>query len=185
MSDTNLRRTVECVVTALSRLGVRFHVTGGLASSYYGEPRLTQDVDFVVRLTPDDSKRLVEALEKEFLIELRTVEEAVQRRGMFQALHRSLLIKADFHVGEKIEGELERSVVSPLFEGLDIPLVSKEDAILSKLIWAREGSDKSRRDILGMLLDPTPFDLETVRRRAADLQCSEILSELEREARSF
>ena len=35
---------------ALDELGIDYHVTGGLASSFYGEPRLTQDVDFVVRL---------------------------------------------------------------------------------------------------------------------------------------
>ena len=38
-----------------------------------------------------------------------------------------------------------------------------EDAILSKLIWVREGSERSRRDILGMLLDPAPLDREFVR----------------------
>ena len=102
---------------------------------------------------------------------------------MFQALHRELLIRIDFHVGERIEGELERSESRPLFDGLDARLVSKEDAILSKLLWVREGSEKSRRDIVGMLLDPTPFDRDFVETRAFQLGCDELFREIESESR--
>jgi hypothetical protein len=44
------------------------------------------------------------------------------------------------HVGEDIAGELDRSRVARLFPGLDVRIVSKEDAILSKLLWAHSGS---------------------------------------------
>jgi hypothetical protein len=104
---------------------------------------------------------------------------------MFQALHKDTLIKADFHVGERVDGELERSVVLELFEGLRVRVVSKEDAILSKLIWVRDGSQRSRRDILGMLLDPMPFDLGFVRDRARELGCGSILEQLEKEAEAY
>jgi len=65
-------------------------------------------------------------------------------------------MKADFHVGESVPGELERSREATLFEGLTVRLVSKEDAIISKLLWLQRGSAKSRNDVLGMLLDPAP-----------------------------
>lgn len=32
-------------------------VTGGLAAILYGEPRLTNDVDLVIRLAPSDAAR--------------------------------------------------------------------------------------------------------------------------------
>ena len=181
MSAPELERVVEAVVGALDRLEVPYHITGGLASSYYGEPRFTQDVDFVIRIEPGEAERLVRGLEGEFLSDVESVREAVRRRGMFQALHRELLIKADFHVGESIAGELERSQVVQLFPGLDVRLVSKEDAILSKLLWARQGSDKGRGDVLGMLLDPTAFDLGFVKRLAGTLDCIDLLEEIERE----
>ncbi|MCB9465669.1 MAG: hypothetical protein H6682_18410 [Candidatus Eisenbacteria bacterium] len=182
MSDLDLRQTVERVVSALEALGVRFHITGGLASSYYGEPRTTRDADFVVRLGHSEGTKLVTALSREFLIEAEAVRQAIASRGLFQALDQDTLMKADFHVGERIEGELDRSVVHELFEGFSAPLVSKEDAILSKLIWVQEGSDRSRTDILGMLLDPTPFDLGWVRTQARVVGCGAILSELENQA---
>jgi hypothetical protein len=170
------------VVRALDCLAVPYHLTGGLASSYYGEPRFTQDVDFVVRLGPEDATRLVHELEGEFLVDLERALEAARRGLLFQALHKELLIKADLHVGEDIAGELERSRVTRLFPGLDVRMVSKEDALLSKLLWVRDGSEKSRRDVVGMLLDPTPFDLDFVRGKARALGCIEILEELERES---
>jgi len=183
MIEGELQRALECALSSLDRLSVNYHVTGGLASSYYGEPRLTQDIDLVVRLRPESVAELAELLEVDFLIQREVMDDAVRRRGMFQALHRELLIRIDFHVGERIEGELERSESRPLFDGLDARLVSKEDAILSKLLWVREGSEKSRRDIVGMLLDPTPFDRDFVETRAFQLGCDELFREIESESR--
>ena len=185
MSEPDLRLTVSAAVSVLRTLGIPFHVTGGLASSYYGEPRFTQDVDLVVKLDGKQGSLLAERLSEDFLLEPRLVQEAASRRGMFQGLHRETLVKVDFHVGERIEGELERSGDRPVFEGLSLPMVSKEDAILSKLIWTLEGSGKSRQDVLGMLLDPEPIDLDFVRRRAIDLSCGALLEELEREADTY
>lgn len=183
MSASELQLTLEHAATALKRLGLSFHITGGLASSYYGEPRLTQDIDFVVQLDIEQGRQLVEVLQEEFIVESDAVDDAVSRRAMFQAIHRTMLIKADFHVGERIEGELQRSILRTLFQDLALPMVSKEDAILSKLIWTKEGSGKSRQDVLGMLLDPSPLDMDVVRKRARGLGCAQILEEIERQAK--
>src|ERR1035437_9341655 len=47
-------------VRPLNRLGVRYVVSGSVASILYGEPRLTNDVDFVVFLRDGDIPRLQE-----------------------------------------------------------------------------------------------------------------------------
>ncbi len=177
-----LRLVLEAVVTVLRDRGIPYHVTGGLVSSYYGEPRLTQDVDFVVRLALSDARVLVEDLSHEFLVDRERVTRAVETSGMFQALHRDQVIKADFHVGESIPGELGRSRTVELFEGLDVRIVSKEDAILSKLLWAKRGSAKSRGDVLGMLLDPTPTDEELLEDLADRLECADLLRQIRSEA---
>ena len=57
-------RIVAAVKAQLDRFGIRFHLTGGIASVAYGEPRLTQDIDLVV-----DSKRLI-AVESDFVAAL-------------------------------------------------------------------------------------------------------------------
>ena len=55
------RPTLSKLVAVLDRLGIRYHLTGGITSVVYGEPRLTQDVDLV--LDPDR----VLAVQDEFL----------------------------------------------------------------------------------------------------------------------
>jgi hypothetical protein len=42
--------TTQRMLAILSELGVKFHVTGGVVSSYYGDPRFTRDLDVVIRL---------------------------------------------------------------------------------------------------------------------------------------
>ena len=53
------------------QLGIRFHLTGGVTSVLYGEPRMTQDIDIVV-----DNRVLAEQLETF----LRLFEESCERR---------------------------------------------------------------------------------------------------------
>ncbi len=42
--------------------GLSFHFTGGVAASFYGDPRFTQDLDLVIELTVDqpETKALLE-----------------------------------------------------------------------------------------------------------------------------
>ena len=42
------RPTILRIAALLEAHGIRFHLTGGIASVAYGEPRMTQDVDIVV-----------------------------------------------------------------------------------------------------------------------------------------
>ena len=45
----------------LDAVGISYMVTGGVATSVYGEPRLTNDVDLVLALLPNDASRLANA----------------------------------------------------------------------------------------------------------------------------
>ena len=45
----------------LNRTSIRYIVTGSVAAIFYGEPRLTHDVDLVVFLRDSDIKALAEA----------------------------------------------------------------------------------------------------------------------------
>ncbi len=42
------RDTLSRLLGILTQHGVRFHLTGGITSVAYGEPRMTQDIDIVV-----------------------------------------------------------------------------------------------------------------------------------------
>ncbi len=50
------------VVRHLEALSIVHMVTGSVASSHHGRPRMTHDVDIVIEASPEDMVRLVEEL---------------------------------------------------------------------------------------------------------------------------
>ena len=58
---------------------------------------------------------------------------------------------------------------------------SKEDAILSKLLWIPQGSGKSRHDVIEMLKRDEDLDRSCLRERAATLGLKLLLAEFESE----
>jgi hypothetical protein len=183
--EEGLPETIDRITRILGSLGLRFHFTGGVAASYYGEPRLTQDLDLVIQLVADqpEVRALLDGLSSGYLINDAAAREAIRTRRLFQAIDEESLIKIDFHVGEKIPGELERSRPRELFPGLVAPLVSQEDAILSKLIWLRDGSHKAEHDARMMLKRDDELDGAALEERAAALGLDGLLADLARQAR--
>jgi hypothetical protein len=169
---TTLRRVVDLVKQA----SISYHITGGLASTYYGEPRLTQDIDIVVACDRAQVEPLAALLSSCYLISKESVDDAVLSQGMFQALDLETFIKIDFHVGELVPGELNRSQNVEFLPNLNARLVSKIDAILSKLVWVQQGSGKSWQDLMAMLADPQPIDSEQLCLLAGQLGVESLLN---------
>ena len=175
------RPTLSKLVAVLDRFRIRFHLTGGITSVAYGEPRMTQDLDLV--LDPD---RVV-AVRDEFLSALshagfhfseQTARQAIESRKMFQLLDIDQVVKLDLYVRCLIPGELDRSVRVELFPGVAMPIVSRTDAALSKLIWVHHGSHRSRRDLRRILADATPDELAAARRTAGEMDLAGLLDEV-------
>ena len=143
------RSTIQKLVVLLKPLGIRFHLTGGLTTIYYGEPRLTQDIDVVI-----DNQQVSSNLEtflrslgsSDFIHNTDSVREAIESKGMFQLLDSVESLKLDIYPRELVPGELDRSVHESVFDGEELPIASRTDAAISKLIWISKGSHKSRRD---------------------------------------
>jgi hypothetical protein len=142
-------RTILKFVAIAEAIDLPFHLTGGSISSVYGEPRLTQDIDIVV--SPEVAKHRVDDLvhrlaSSDFLFTESVVRQSVENGVLFQLLDKSESLKLDIYPRELIPGELQRSQELELFEGVFVPVVSRTDAAISKLIWIDKGSQRSRRD---------------------------------------
>jgi hypothetical protein len=184
--EHDLQDTLKRVSDILSQLGLRYHMTGGLASSYYADPRFTQDIDLVIELSEDrpEAKLLLARLSSGYFVNEQVAMEAIRQNGLFQAIDETSLIKIDFHVGEKIPGELARSACCEIFPGLTAPIVSKEDAILSKLLWIKLGSHKASHDVRMMLKRSEDLNAALLRERAASLGLDGLLAGIEAELTS-
>ena len=173
--------TLSKLTAVLDHLRIRYHLTGGIATIAYGEPRMTQDVDLVL-----DRDRVL-AVEDEFLIALAragfhfgqpTARQAIASRQMFQLLDVDQVIKLDLYVRCLIPGELDRSVRTEIFPGVELPVASRADAALSKLVWIQHGSHRSRRDLRGILAGATRDELGEVERTAAGMGLADLLAEV-------
>jgi hypothetical protein len=145
-------------VRPLNRAGIRYVVSDSVAAIFYGEPRLTHDVDFVVFLNPDDLRRLTEVFPaRDFYLpplETMMAETAREHSGRFNLIHRDTGFKADLY--PKGQDELNawafRGKRPVEFEGETVVLASPEYVIVRKLEYYREGhAEKHLRDIRAML----------------------------------
>jgi hypothetical protein len=157
---TNQERALALFVGILDRIGVAYLVVGSVASSIHGVPRMTQDVDMVVAMGPENVLPLVAAARDAFYVDETTIREAVTRCECFNAIHLDTIAKIDVFIrdgSEWTQREWERRVRSRIGDQPDSPevhIASAEDMILRKLAWFREGggiSDRQWRDVLGML----------------------------------
>ena len=145
-------------VRPLNRLGVRYVVSGSVASILYGEPRLTNDVDFVVFLRKGDIPRLQEVFPSpEFYVppaEVIAAEIARAQKGQFNVIHSDTGFKADFYTAgrDELNAWAFRNSRRMEYRGEPIVVAPPECVIVRKLEFLREGgSDKHLRDIRSML----------------------------------
>lgn len=173
------RDTLTKLIPILERLGVRFHLTGGVVTIAYGEPRMTQDIDIVVdpqRLSANLEEFLSAVEAAGFLVDAGTTRRAVAGGGLFQLLDLAESLKVDLYPREMIPGELDRSVWEEVFAGLSLPIACRADAALSKLVWVSKGSHKSRGDLRQIMRKAGCDDREMVERWAQEHGLSPLLT---------
>ncbi len=175
------RGTLLRLADVLTRLSIRFHLTGGVTTLAYGEPRMTQDFDVVIdpRATAMQlSALLADLKEAGFLVDAETARRAVQEASMFQALDLAESLKIDLYPRQMIPGELDRSVTLEVFEGVPLPVASRGDAVLSKLIWISKGSHKSRRDLRQIMRGASEEERAIVDLKASEMGLTALLAEV-------
>jgi hypothetical protein len=179
------RHSVSRLVAILHRLGVRFHLTGGITSVAYGEPRMTQDIDVVVEnaaMARAIEPFIAAAAQADFLLDAETVRRAVADKSMFQLFDMAEALKIDVYPRELVPGELDRSTLLEVFDGMQLPVASRPDAAASKLAWAAKGSHKSRRDLRQICRQMPAPDRSELDRLAGLLHLGGLLAEILAEA---
>lgn len=156
--DAEPASLITLFVAPLNRLGVTYMVTGSLATSIYGDPRLTHDIDLVVTLPDESITALHDAFDgAEFYVpplEVLTVEAHRAVHGHFNIIHTATALKADVYaIGADPlhRWAIERRQATTV-DGHTVWLAPPEYVVLRKLQYFRDGgSEKHLRDIRAML----------------------------------
>lgn len=158
--NTEINRAVKLFVKTLEQLNVPYYIGGSIASSVYGIPRATMDVDMVSELKSDHVKFLIQALQKDYFIDENMILDAIKNKSTFNLIHLATMIKIDVFIsaGRKFDKialqRRKKDNISNEDDSVQVFLCSAEDTILSKLEWYKLGGSVSERqwnDILGVI----------------------------------
>jgi len=171
--DYELKAFFTYVIDVLERLGVPYMVVGGFAAIFYGEPRLTIDVDIVVDMKPEHISPFVAAFPiPDYYVSEEGIRDALQRRYPFNVIQpatgakvdlvplpRDPFTRAAFEHRQRLEYDQAGNTAT---------FVTPEDIILAKLIaFQKTESDKHLRDVRGVLVTQWgKLDREAIRRGA-------------------
>lgn len=127
---------IDCL-RRLNRTGLTYLLTGSMASNFWGIPRTTHDLDFVIQLPPSAVPKLVEAFSGDFFLDEAAVRAAYQPPHQFNAIDRRSTLKVDFWLLKPVPFEREmfaRRKQVKLF-GEPAWVGTAEDVLLHKLYW--------------------------------------------------
>lgn len=174
------------VIEALERRGVRYHLGGSLASSAHGIARASLDVDIVADLGEADVRPLIADLSDDFYADEAAAHRAVRSRENFSVVHLATMFKIDIFVVkdgafDRIELERARAETIGPPGGRTYIVKAPEDLVLRKLLWYREGGERSERqwrDVVGVLrVQSGQLDREHLARWGQTLGLTDLLGQ--------
>ncbi len=184
MSESDLVAALVPVTEALQGLGVRYYISGSVASSAHGVARASLDVDIVAELDLLHIDRLADLLESAYYVPRGQMRAAAAERRSFNLIHLRTMFKIDVFVSKRRPFDREaagRARAQGLDDTPGAPLLlvaSAEDTVLAKLEWFRRGGETSERqwwDIVGVLRVNPDVDAGYLHRWAAELGVADLL----------
>ncbi len=160
MESANILLVLKPFIKVLDKLSISYYIGGSLASSIYGLPRSTMDIDIVAELQSSYISQLKQNLESEFYIDEDMIKEAINRFSSFNLIHLKTAMKIDVFIhkrGSYQDSALKRKQKDTLVENdksSEFYFSSPEDIILNKLIWYEKGnrvSERQKLDVLGVI----------------------------------
>ena len=164
----------------LEQEAIDYFLGGSIASTTYGEPRFTQDVDVIVRLSEDDVDLLVAEFESDFYVSGPALHEAVQRKSSANLIHLDTNFKIDLIVSRERPFEKSRFErrVRKSAAGQSFWFCTAEDIVLVKLEWYKNSGEvleRQLRDVQTVLMVQESLDLDYLRKWAVRLGVLELL----------
>lgn len=149
---------IRLFVAPLETAGITYMITGSVASSIYGEPRNTLDIDLVVLPDSDQILQIPQLFpEDEFYLppaDVIAIESRREANGHFKIIHHGTGLKADIYLSRNhpyLSWALQNTRKTDTSYGL-IHIAPPEYVILHKLGFYRESNHQRHlRDIAGIL----------------------------------
>lgn len=145
---------LKLVASRLNDAEIDYMLSGSVALTFYGKPRMTRDIDIVILIPLRAVDRFVKLFDADFYIDRDMVEDAVRNQSMFNIIHLETVIKVDFIIRKNQEYRIlefnKRKKMQ--LEDQEVSVVSLEDLIISKIYWAKDSfSELQIKDIVSLI----------------------------------
>jgi len=172
---------LKIVTQRLNKAGIPYLISGSTAANYYTVPRMTRDIDIVIELAAGEADKFVNLFQKDFYVDKEMVREEISRRGMFNLIHKEYVIKVDFIIRK--ESDFHHSSFHRrrkiLIEESPIWLITAEDLILAKLLWAKDShSEMQLKDVKNLLATVPDLEEPYINNWVSKLGLSELYKEV-------
>ncbi len=142
--ETGQTGLLKVISAFLETHKIPYMITGSWSTIFYGRPRASHDIDFVVEIPVENTGKVLQALEslpEEFLVQPEGVQEAVTHKNMFNIIHLPTMLKLDFWIltgGEFDQSRFKRKKKVKILDQF-MEMATAEETMLQKLIWYEMG----------------------------------------------
>jgi len=143
---TSQKEFLTSIVEKLLQAGIDYVICGSIAASFYGVERSTQDADIIIDPTEEQLTNFLKLLGDAYYVSSNAVLEGLKQSSMFNIIDIENAWKADLIMRKKTDfytEEFHRKRKEKLL-GKDLYILSPEDTILSKLVWAKDSNSEQQ-----------------------------------------
>jgi hypothetical protein len=169
---------VRDISRRFERAAIPYMLTGSMAMNYYARPRMTRDIDVVIAIDRDDADRIAALFRPDYYVSEESIRESVANESIFNLIHQESVIKVDCIIRKRTEYrrvEFERRQKISIRDFTTF-IATKEDLIISKLLWAKDSHSEIQfgdvRNLLG-----TGYDAAYLQRWTHELGVDTLLQE--------
>lgn len=173
---------LKMVTRKLDEAKIPYVISGSIAANYYTVPRMTRDLDVVVEMQESDVKNFVRLFQEDFFVDEDMVRTEVKKKGMFNLIQSAYIIKIDFILRKESDWQVmvfaRRQKVQ--IDDMSIWLISPEDLILAKLLWAKDSaSEMQLNDVRNLLQSAERLDGAYIKQWMAALGLQEVYQKVQ------
>jgi hypothetical protein len=151
------------VIEKLQQAGIDYVICGSVAATFYGVTRSTLDTDIIIDPTKEQLTKFIGLLGNEYYVSSEAAFDALRTGTMFNVIDIENSCKADLIIRKQTEFSIEefRRKRKEILLGKELYILSPEDSILSKLVWAKESRSETQYHDVMTILDARAGQLDT------------------------